>query len=130
MASPGERTTEMAGLTEETTKLCYITPAFVDTGWDLEHISCEDVWFYRMDMPEGYKHFSETKPIQLAHFEPVVDWRENRSEIEVDGNPKAKRFTAQELKDLQYNFDQCGFPHDEEGGLRGWWVAHCQGLQQ
>ena len=38
----------------------------------------------------------------------------NRAEIEVDGNPKAKRFTAQELEDLQYNFDQCGFPHDEE----------------
>lgn len=74
----------------------------------------ERTWFYRMDMPEGYKHFSKTKPIQLAHFEPVIEWWDNREEIIVDGNPKAKSFTADELKDLQYNFDQCGFPHDEE----------------
>ena len=74
----------------------------------------EDVWFYRMDMPEGYKHFSKTKPILLKHFDPVVEWWENREEIEVDGNPKAKRFNIDELKGLQLNFDQCGFPHDEE----------------
>lgn len=74
----------------------------------------EGTWFYRMDMPEGYKHFSKTKPIQLAHFEPIVEWWENRQDIEVDGNPKAKYYTADELKDLQLNFDQCGFPHEEE----------------
>lgn len=67
-----------------------------------------------MDMPEGYKHFSKTKPIQLAHFEPIIEWWDSREEIIEDGNPKAKSFTADELKDLQYNFDQCGFPHDEE----------------
>lgn len=74
----------------------------------------EGTWFYRMDMPEGYKHFSKTKPIQLKHFDKVVEWWVDRKEIEVDGNPKAKYFTAQELKDLQLNFDQCGFPHEEE----------------
>ena len=74
----------------------------------------EDVWFYRMDMPEGYKHFSKTKPIQLAHFDPVVEWWENRTEIEIEGNPKSQRFTVQELEELQLNFDQCGFPRDEE----------------
>ena len=35
----------MAGLTEETTKLRYITPAIMQAGWDLEHISCEDYFF-------------------------------------------------------------------------------------
>lgn len=74
----------------------------------------EGTWFYRMDMPEGYKHFSKTKPIQLKHFDKVIEWWDDRKEIEVDGNPKAKYFTAQELKDLQFNFDQCGFPHEEE----------------
>lgn len=74
----------------------------------------EGTWFYRMDMPEGYKHFSKTKPIQLTHFDPVVEWWENREEIEVDGNPKSKYYTADELKDLQLNFDQCGYPHEEE----------------
>ena len=35
----------MANLTEETTKLRFITPAIQDAGWDLEHISCEDYFF-------------------------------------------------------------------------------------
>lgn len=74
----------------------------------------EGTWFYRMDMPEGYKHFSKTKPIQLRHFDPVVEWWNDRRKIEVDGNPKAKYYSADELKELQLNFDQCGFPHDEE----------------
>lgn len=74
----------------------------------------DGVWFYRMDMPEGYKHFSKTKPIQLIHFDPVTKWWNDREEIILDGNPKAKYFTAQELKELQLNFDQCGFPHEEE----------------
>ena len=74
----------------------------------------EGTWFYRMDMPEGYKHFSKTKPIKLEHFDPVIEWWNDRHDIEVDGSPKAKLFTPDELKDLQLNFDQCGFPHDEE----------------
>lgn len=74
----------------------------------------ENTWFYRMDMPEGFKHFSKTKPIQLSHFDPIIEWWNNREEITVDGNPKAKSFRASELADLQYNFDQCGFPHEEE----------------
>lgn len=71
-------------------------------------------WFYRMDMPEGYKHFSKTKPIRLSHFDPVIQWWNNREELIEDGNHKAKYFTAEELKELQLNFDQCGFPHEEE----------------
>ena len=27
-----------------------------------------ETWFYRLDMPEGYKHFSKTKPMRLEHF--------------------------------------------------------------
>lgn len=30
-----------------------------------------ETWFYRLDMPEGYKHFSKTKPMKLEHFNPV-----------------------------------------------------------
>lgn len=82
---------------------------FFDNG-----VKTEGTWFYRMDMPEGYKHFSKTKPIQLAHFDSVIDWWNNREDIVVDGNPKAKYYTADELRDLQFNFDQCGFPHEEE----------------
>lgn len=28
----------------------------------------EETWFYRLDMPEGYKHFSKTKPIKLEQI--------------------------------------------------------------
>lgn len=73
----------------------------------------EGTWFYRMDMPDGYKHFSKTKPIQLSHFDPVIEWWNDRKEIIFDGNPKAKYFTQEDLKGLQLNFDQCGFPHEE-----------------
>ncbi len=74
-----------------------------------------DTWFYRMDMPEGYKHFSKTKPMKLEHFDPVIEWWDNRHEINVDGFDKAKKFTVQQLSDqLGYNLDQCGYPHLEE----------------
>lgn len=75
----------------------------------------EETWFYRMDMPEGYKHFSKTKPMKLEHFAPVVEWWNTRQEITVDGFDKAKKFTVQQLtEELGYNLDQCGYPHVEE----------------
>lgn len=75
----------------------------------------EETWFYRLDMPEGYKHFSKTKPMKLEHFQPVLDWWNDRQEITEDGFDKAKKFTAEELaEDLGYNLDQCGYPHEEE----------------
>lgn len=74
----------------------------------------EKTWFYRMDMPEGYKAFSKTKPMLLEHMKPVDDWWNNRTEMEVDGFPKAKVFTLGELQQLGFNFDQCGFAKAEE----------------
>ena len=75
----------------------------------------KETWFYRLDMPEGYKHFSKTKPMKLEHFAPVVEWWNNRQEISVNGFDKAKRFTVQQLtEELGYNLDQCGYPHVEE----------------
>ena len=74
----------------------------------------ENVWFYRLDMPEGYKNFSKTKPMKIEHFQPVLDWWDNREEIEQDGNPKAKKYTVQEIADGNYNLDLCGFPHEDE----------------
>ena len=75
----------------------------------------EKTWFYRLDMPEGYKHFSKTKPMKVEHFAPVTEWWNDRKELTVDGFDKAKKFTAAELaEELGYNFDQCGYPHEEE----------------
>ena len=74
----------------------------------------EDIWFYRLDMPDGYKHFSKTKPMKLEHFQPVMDWWNERQEIIEEEWPKAKKFTAAEIADNGYNLDLCGFPHEEE----------------
>ncbi|MDE0582895.1 type I restriction-modification system subunit M [Planococcus sp. A6] len=74
----------------------------------------EDVWFYRVDMPEGYKNFSKTRPIKLEHFQPVMDWWDNRVEIINERDEKARKFTVQEIIDRNYNLDLCKFPQEEE----------------
>jgi type I restriction enzyme M protein len=80
-----------------------------------EGFRTNDTWFYRLDMPEGYKHFSKTKPMKVEHCQPIIDWWNNRKEIINDEQgEKSKRFTAQQLLDIDCNFDQCKFPKDEE----------------
>lgn len=74
----------------------------------------KETWFYRLDMPEGYKNFSKTKPMKLEHFAPAVDWWSHREEITIDGFDKAKKYTADELQSRNYNIDLCGYPHEEE----------------
>lgn len=74
----------------------------------------KETWFYRVDMPEGYKNFSKTRPMKLDHFNDALNWWENREEIEVDGFPKAKRYSIDEIVERSYNIDLCGFPHEEE----------------
>lgn len=73
-----------------------------------------DFWVYRMDMPDGYKNFSKTKPIDIKHFDPVITWWNNREEIIIEDNPKSKKYTLDEIKNLNYNIDLCGYPHEEE----------------
>ena len=68
-----------------------------------------------MDMPEGFKHFSKTRSMKLEHCQPIIDWWNDRKEIiSEDGDEKSRCFTAQQLFDLDCNFDQCKFPKDEE----------------
>lgn len=74
----------------------------------------EEIWIYRMDMPEGYKNFSKTKPISLEHFKPVIEWWNNREEIIIDEFPKAKKYSKKKIEDLHYNLDLCGYPHVED----------------
>lgn len=72
-------------------------------------------WFYRLDKPEGYKHFSKTKPILLEHFNPAKEWWNHRVELkDENGNYKAKCYSANELKSTNYDLDLCGFPKEEE----------------
>ena len=70
------------------------------------------VWFYRMDMPEGIKHFNKTRPIKTEDFTPVIEWWSNRKEIKDTETDtfKSKCFSSEELIKLNYDLDQCGFP--------------------
>lgn len=80
-----------------------------------DNYKTKETWFYRMDMPEGYKHFSKTKPMRLEHCQSITEWWNDRKEIITeDGNEKSRCFTVKELIALDCNFDQCKFPKDEE----------------
>lgn len=74
----------------------------------------KETWFYRMDMPEGFKNFSKTRPMKIEHFNDVINWMDNQIEIKADGFPKAKKYTFDEIVEKNYNIDLCGFPHLEE----------------
>ena len=81
----------------------------------------KEIWYYRMDLPEGYKAFSKTKPVTINHFNCVINWWNNREEIKDEKNDdtltetwKSKKFSIEEIKKLNYNLDQCGYPVKEE----------------
>lgn len=74
------------------------------------------VWFYRVDMPKGYKHFSKTKPMKVEHFDECVTWWNNRITInDLDSETyKAKVYTVSEIIERDYGLDLCGYPTIEE----------------
>lgn len=74
----------------------------------------ENIWFYRVDMPDGYKHFSKTKPMKLEHFADCQLWWDNRHVIEDEnGNFKAKDFSVAEIADRNFDLDLCGYPSSD-----------------
>ena len=80
----------------------------------------KEVWYYRIDMPEGVKHFSKTKPIKLSDLDCVEKWWNKRVEIKdecIDESKqtyKSKKYTIKEIEDMNYNLDLCGYPNVEE----------------
>ena len=54
--------------------------------------------------------------MRAEHCQPIIDWWNNRQEIvDAENNDeKSRSFTAQQLLDMDCNFDQCKFPKDEE----------------
>jgi type I restriction enzyme M protein len=78
-------------------------------------VESQGVWFYRLDLPEGVKNFSKTKPMQDSHFDPIREWWIDKQAIIVEGKDKARFFTKQELETLNYDFDKCcPFPQKDE----------------
>ena len=79
--------------------------------------STEETWFYRFDKPEGYKHFSKTKPLLPKHMEVIDQWWNNRHAIpdpDSEGSWKAQKYSVDELVANGYNLDLCGYPHEDE----------------
>lgn len=81
----------------------------------------KETWFYRMDMPKGYKAFSKTKTVELSHMQPIIEWWNNREEIKdikeddsLTETWKSKKYTFEELEKDNFNLDKCGYPVKEE----------------
>ena len=81
----------------------------------------EAVWFYRMDMPEGRKHFNKTHPITRDDMIVIDEWWNARHEIkDKKDDPsmtetwKSKKYSYKEISDNGFNLDLCGFPEEEE----------------
>ncbi len=65
------------------------------------------VWFYRLEMPAGYKHFSKTRPMLDAHFDPLRNWWNARNDSDV-----SQYVPVEDIIAGDYNLDLCGFQHD------------------
>jgi len=81
----------------------------------------KETWFYRMDLPKGYKAFSKTKPVELKHMEEIKKWWNSRVEIKDEKEDesltetwKAKKYTFKEIENDKFNLDKCGYPVKEE----------------
>jgi type I restriction enzyme M protein len=60
----------------------------------------EKIWYYEHKLPEGYKAYSKTKPIQLAEFTPLKSWWTHRQE-----NEQAWLVDVDTIKENGYNLD-------------------------
>lgn len=60
----------------------------------------KEIWYYEHQMPEGYKAYSKTKPIQLKEFDPIKKWWKKRQESDV-----CWKVNIQTIKDRGYDLD-------------------------
>ncbi len=66
------------------------------------------VWYYQHKLPEGYKAYSKTKPIQQNEFDGLKLWWHNR-----EGNEQAWQVGIDTIKASGYNLDIKN-PHQPE----------------
>jgi type I restriction enzyme M protein len=50
--------------------------------FDYNQTGTEDIWYYEVPLPEGFKAFSKTRPMLSKHFDPVRSWWNDRKESE------------------------------------------------
>lgn len=59
-----------------------------------------DIWYFEHPLPDGYKKYTMTKPIQLSEFDLEKAWWDNREE-----NEYAWKVSAQDVKKRKYDMD-------------------------
>ncbi len=62
--------------------------------------STKHIWYYQHEMPEGYKAYSKTKPIQFSEFENLIKWWHKRK-----ANEQAWKVNIKTIKANGYNLD-------------------------
>jgi type I restriction enzyme M protein len=62
--------------------------------------STQKIWYFEHKLPEGYKAYSKTKPIQLSEFDGLKKWWHNRTENEV-----AWQVDIKTIQNNGYNLD-------------------------
>jgi len=60
----------------------------------------QTIWYYQHQLPEGYKAYSKTKPIQLAEFDGLKQWWHHR-----EVNAHAWQVDINTIKNNGYNLD-------------------------
>lgn len=60
----------------------------------------KNIWYYEHKLPEGYKAYSKTKPIQLAEFDNLKNWWMKR-----EANEQAWQMEFDTIKANSYNLD-------------------------
>ncbi len=60
----------------------------------------KEIWYYEHRIPEGYKAYSKTKPIQVKEFDPIKKWWKKRKESEV-----CWKVSIQTIEDRGYDLD-------------------------
>ena len=59
-----------------------------------------EIWYYQAPLPEGYKKYTKTKPIQNRDFSAIKAWWGNREE-----NEFAWKVEIEQIKSNGYNLD-------------------------
>lgn len=60
-----------------------------------------EIWYYDIPLPEGYRSFSKTKPFKSIHLDGVKEWWNNRDIEDIN----AYKVTINEIKNNGYNLD-------------------------
>ena len=48
-----------------------------------DSFATKDIWYYEHRMPEGYKAYNKTRPIQVKEFDPITKWWNKRKESDI-----------------------------------------------